>query len=273
MKNLREKFANKFPRFTAFIIKAHLNYLFMALLLYGFKAALYFLIAKIPNDRIATFDMAIDSQIPFIKYFYVFYLSYYFLPEIFIWILSFFDKRKVTALVLGGIAANILCCICFLIYQVKMIRPDGLNPGWEGYPEYEHTEVSVFAANIHDFSSFFDFLIAFQYHADDTALNCFPSLHAVFGTVLFLVGIPLTKREVKLEKKLPLWLAIFAGVFGMGIVVSTFFVKQHYFVDAVAGMAIMIGMYYLADFFIGRYLKKKALNNENVAEEKLEVQE
>ena len=268
MKNLREKFANKFPRFTAFVIKAHLNYLFMALLLYGFKAALYFLIAKIPNDRIATFDMTIDSQIPFIKYFYVFYLSYYFLPEVFIWILSFFDKRKVTALVLGGIAANILCCICFLIYQVKMIRPNGGI-----YPLYESEPVSAFASNIHDFSSFFDFLIAFQYHADDTALNCFPSLHAVFGTVLFLVGIPLTKREVKLEKKLPLWLAIFASVFGMGIVVSTFFVKQHYFVDAVAGMAIMIGMYYLADFFIGRYLKKKALNNENVVEEKLEVQE
>ena len=256
MKKLREKFINKFPKLYAFILKSHLNYLFMALLLYGFKAALYFIIAKIPNDRIATFDMAIDHQIPFVKYFYVFYLSYYFVPEIFIWILSFFDKRKVFALVLGGAVVNILCCMCFLIYQVKMIRPT-----W-----YEVVPVKDFAANIHDISSLFDFFIAFQYHADDTALNCFPSLHATFGTVLFLTGLPLTKREVALEKKMPIWLSAIAVVFGLGIVMSTFFVKQHYFIDAVVGMGLMVIMYYVADLCIGKYLKKKALKKAPVEE-------
>ena len=256
MKNLREKFINKFPRLHAFILKSHLNYLFMGFILYGLKAALYFIIAKIPI-RVATFNMEIDNQIPFIKYFYVFYLSYYILPEIFLWILSFYDKRKVITLVTAGIVVNILCCICFLIYQVKMIRPNGGI-----YPLYETNTVASFAENIHDFSSFFDFLIAFQYHADDTALNCFPSLHATFGTLLLLIGIPLTKREWQLQKKLPWHCATICIVFGLGIVMSTFFIKQHYFIDAVAGMALMILFYYIADLCVGQYLKKKELKKE-----------
>ena len=68
-------FKEKFPRFTTWIIKWHINYLLSAILLYGFKAAIYFLIAKVTaaiNAPYVMFNMEIDRLIPFIPEFYIF---------------------------------------------------------------------------------------------------------------------------------------------------------------------------------------------------------
>ena len=250
-----DKIKLKWPKFYAFLDKTHLHYLALAFLLYGFKAALYFLIAFIPTTRIATFNMEIDAMIPMVKYFYVFYLGYYFVPEIFIWILSFYDKRKVFNLIIGGAVANIICCICFLIYQVKMIRPDY-------YMDYVNSGTWP---TVNSISTLFDWGIVFQYNADSTALNCFPSIHATFGTMMALIGVPMSKDELQMEKKLPLWIRVFCIIFGLGIVMSTFFVKQHYFIDALVGLLLMVACYFLARYLIDLYLKKK--------EKKLEVKE
>ena len=237
----------RLDKFKAFWSKAHLQYLVLAFLLYGFKAGLYFIIAGIPNPRVGFFFMG-DEAIPFIKYFYVFYLGYYFVPEIFLWVLSFYDKRKVFDLIVGGAMVNIICCTCFLFYQIKMQRPAvNLDMGWN---------------EIHDFSSFFDRLIVFQYNADSTATNCYPSLHATFGTLLFLLGMPLSINEVKKEHHFPIWCRIFCIIFGLGIVASTFFIKQHYYVDALIGMILMIAMYYVAKVLIDIWLENRALSKD-----------
>ena len=60
------------------ILKHNLQYLFLAIGLYIVKALLYFGVAKIPVT-IHHFHMKIDELIPFNKYFYVFYFSYYIL--------------------------------------------------------------------------------------------------------------------------------------------------------------------------------------------------
>lgn len=242
-------FAEKHPKLTnfginakAFCIKAHLNYLALALLVYGLKAALYFIIAFIPCNYVM-FNMKIDTLIPFVPYFYFFYISYYIVPEIFLWILSFYDKRKFFNLIVGVVIANILCCICFLIQNVKMDRA-----------QYEAiVEPFDSLSKVTNFREFWYFAIRFQYHSDSTALNCFPSLHATFGMMLALVGIPLSKKE----KHFPLWARIVSIVFGFGIILSTFFIKQHYFIDAVAGMFLMVGTYFLARFIIDKYLLHK----------------
>ena len=63
-------------KFKAFWIKANLQYLVLAFLLYGFKAGLYFLIAGIPTTRMGYFAIG-DESIPLLKYFYVFQNFFY----------------------------------------------------------------------------------------------------------------------------------------------------------------------------------------------------
>ena len=238
-------------KFCAFWIKWHLQYLALAGLLYGLKAALYFIIAYASDATHAvTFNMEIDKHIPVISYFYFFYLGYYILPEIFMWILSFYDKKKLFTIVLAVAAANVLACVCFMIQQVKMIRPEAEMAAYSNF------------SSVYNLDTFFKWAIDKQYKADETALNCFPSLHASMGMALATIGIWTGKDE----NHFPLWMRIFCGVFGVGIVMSTFFVKQHYFIDAIAGAGLFFALYWLFKLVIVPfYLKKREqkLQNQN----------
>ena len=231
-------------KFGKFWIKSHLQYLVLALLMYGFKAVLYFIIAYIPGnaERAVTFGnpvthvyaMEIDNLIPLVPEFYFFYFLYYVVPEIMLWILSFFDNKKVLTIVSACVTATILACICYLIQQVKMIRPEEYVANYRDF------------SNVHNLREFFLHFIDWQYRADDTALNCFPSLHSTVGMALALCGIWTGKDE----KHFPIGLRIFCGLFGAGIIMSTFFVKQHYFIDTVAGAGLMAILYFVYKLFI-----------------------
>ena len=228
-------------KFGKFWTKAHLQYLLMALAMYGLKAVLYFIIAYIPchpvtfgNPVTGVYAMAIDNAIPLVSYFYFFYVLYYIVPEIFLWILSFFDKKKVITIVIACASATVVACICYLIQQVKMIRPEAYVGQYHDF------------AQVHDLNTFFLWAIDKQYIADETALNCFPSLHATVGMALALCGIWTGKDE----KHVPIGLRIFCGLFGAAIVMSTFFVKQHYFIDTVAGALLMAVLYFVYKLFI-----------------------
>ena len=222
-----------------FLRRSHLFYLIVAIGLYIVKAALYFGIAYIPAE-VHQFHMAIDDLIPFCKYFYPFYFAYYFVPEILLWLLSFRDKRKYWVLVVSFVTANIICCICFMIYQVQMVRP-------AGYP------MDISLGDVRSVSELFDFFISFQYSADATALNCFPSLHCTMGTLEVLLGIKLFGWE----NSLPAGLRITSVVFGVGCIASTMFIKQHYAVDAVAGIVLMISVYIIVDAIFRKRTERK----------------
>ena len=226
-----------------FILKHNLQYLLLAIGLYIAKAILYFGVAKIPVT-IHHFHMKIDDLIPFNKYFYGFYFSYYILPILFLWIISFYNKDKFWYLIVGALMANLIACLIFILYQVQMIRPE----------YYENLELSLF--EVRSISEFFDFCIANQYNMDEGALNCFPSLHCVGGTLLVLLGMKLSKNE----KKFPLWMRIFCVFFGCGIIASTVFIKQHYFIDAVCGVLLMV-LTYCISIPLVNYVKKKVSNN------------
>ena len=213
--------------FKEWFIKSHLIYLILAIGLYILKAVLYFSIKEIPVE-IHHIHMKIDEFIPFCKYFYVFYVSYYVLPEILLWQLSFHDKKKFWDLFIAVAIANVVACVFFVLYQVQMIRP-------EGYP------MDLALKDVRSVSDFFDFAVSQQYIADEGGLNCFPSLHATMGMLVVLLGLKTSKREAKL----PLWIRIVSIVDGIGIIVSTVFVKQHYAIDAVAGCAIVTAIYFI----------------------------
>lgn len=230
-------------KFGHFWSKSHLQYFVLAALMYGFKAVMYFIVAYASNPANAVyfgnphtgvFAMEIDNQIPIVSYFYFFYLLYYIVPEIFLWVLSFYDKKKVYTLVIATIMASIVAGICYVIQQVKMIRPEAEMSQYEDF------------SSVYNLDTFFKWAINKQYHADETALNCFPSLHATVGMTLSLVGIWTGKDE----KHFPIGWRIFCTLFGLCIVMSTFFVKQHYFIDAVVGAILMVVMYFVVKLFI-----------------------
>ena len=261
------KYAFHDSKFGQFWSKAHLQYLALAFLMYGFKAVLYFIIAYIPcnpayfgdpNVAVAigyngaafsgVYSMWIDEAIPFVSYFYFFYLLYYAVPEFMLWVLSFFDKKKMCTIVVATMATTVIACICFIIQQVKMIRP---------------VEVYDASKGVYNLDTLFRFGVNWQYGADETALNCLPSLHATVGMALAMAGLWTGKDD----KHFPIGLRIFCTIFGFGIVMSTFFVKQHYFIDAVTGAGLMAIFYFIFKLWIvPPYLRRRAKKLEKVEE-------
>lgn len=68
-------------------------------------------------------------------------------------------------------------------------------------------------------------------------INCFPSQHAfmAFGIIIgCLTG----------GKKMNLWFKIFSIVVAIMVVLATFFIKQHFFLDWVASLGIMLVVYF-----------------------------
>ena len=237
------KFKHAFTetKFGKFWLKWHLQYLAYVALMEGFMAALYFITSYLPVSC-TVFDLnIIDNKIPFISYFYFFYLLYYVVPEVGIWVLSFYDPKKSLNIVTCCFIGTVLCCICYCIYQVQMQRP--------------YNEVSPYQdfSTVHNVDTFFRWALNIQYSADPTAKNCMPSLHATVGTGLFVVGMFMKKGE----KHFPIGCRLFFGGFGLGIVLSTFFIKQHYFFDALVGFVLFIAIYYVYVLWVQPALERR----------------
>ena len=196
--------------------------IFIGLLFLG-QIILYLISSKV-NSNGHIINMKIDSLIPFCKYFIFFYFTYYWFVPLILWLLSYANPRKFYRLLIATAVTCIACNICFLIYQVQMVRP-----------------------SIND-NDIFSILVKFIYNSDPTAQNCCPSIHAVMGTLMIIGGY---KTE-----KFPKWLKITSIVFGIGCIVSTVFVKQHYFIDMVLGV-IFMSVFYALVLLIDKKIQKK----------------
>ena len=201
-------------------------------------AALYYgkLMMYRASNRINTdwhyINMGIDDLIPFCEYFAFFYLTYYWFSQLQLWIVGVADRRKFYRMIIAAAITCFACNLVFLCYQVKMARPEelvasgsGLHMSW----------------------------VQWVYRHDPKALNCFPSIHAVMG-VLMIVGGWKTA-------KMPKVYSVISIIFGIGCILSTVFIKQHYFIDMVFGVIFMIVFYSLVVYFDKKLLKKKELKN------------
>ena len=198
--------------------KYHLKYLLLIAALYGGKLILYELSAVF-NTNWSLIDMKIDDYIPFCKYFLIFYFTYYFYPPLLMYYMSYADKRKFYRLLISCAGACLIANVCFALYQVKMVRPEIIG------------------------NDIFDMWMNFTYSMDPQAVNCFPSVHAVMGTSMIIGGY---KTE-----KFPKGFRILSIICGVGCILSTVFVKQHYFIDMIAGVILMI-ICYLVTLFIDK---------------------
>jgi len=212
-------------KFKRFVEKYNIRWFVFAALMYAFNAGTYFIINHLPL-KVHYINMAIDGMIPFNKYSLIFYAVYYFIPIPALWLLSFCDKEKMVRLVLSTFITIIICNICFLFYQVQMVREPG-------YP------MDISLRDVRSVSDFFDYGVSFIYKADDPGLNSFPSIHAVIGMMMTLLGLRLPKDKGSFS---PL-LRVLAVISGVGLIASTVFMKQHYFIDALAGALLCAAVY------------------------------
>ncbi len=153
----------------------------------------------------------VDKFIPFNKYFILPYVSWYMFIAIFTGILCILDKERYLKLL---ITLNIGMITCYIIYY--------FYPTYVPRPMITGTDV-------------FSNLVLNLYEADNP-YNCFPSIHVLNSALIALY----TYESEKLHK---LTKAI-CGIISISIILSTMFVKQHYFADVVSAIALAYILYF-----------------------------
>lgn len=222
---IKSKFYQNCLRFNIF-------YLVLPIIIYLIMWLCYNLAIFINHNEVIL-EHEIDKHIPYIKYFVVLYFTYYFMPIVLFWAISFKNKNKYYFCLLVLCINNLLCYIFYCFYSVKVIRESSVN-------------INMSLCDINSFDSIFDYLVSFIYRIDKDALNSLPSIHAGTGLLMIIMSIP-DKRC-----KLNIWLIVFGIFSGIGCILSTVFIKQHNLVDVIVGLILMLVVYTIA-FIINKY--------------------
>lgn len=178
--------------------------------LLGLQLASY-MIVKLFQSHYNTFNFDIDKKIPFVPQLIILYNLFY--PVVFFAFYTVFNKDEDTYYkgVIAGIIGYIIADIIFLIYPVEMIRPDITN------------------LNIDPINNL---ILYWTYKLDTPAINCFPSMHCVFcfQSVYTMFKAKNTNKTTK---------SIYI-ILLLSIVLTTLLVKQHYLIDIIGALVIVI---------------------------------
>ena len=237
LKDFYYKHQTFFDKAKEFILKYHVIEFIISGLIYAFMGIFYTLALKINSDVSLAHEVhwKIDEMIPMVKPFVIFYYLYYIIPPLFCWISSFYSKKRFVTLMISIYSCILIAFTIYCFYQVHMVRP------------------------VLEGSDIFTTMIRWMYEdADPLALNCCPSLHTVMGTftALALLGI----------KKAPWWSKVIGIICGIGITISTLFIKQHYVLDVLCGLALALIVYFIVVLCVNIYLKHKEKKVETIKE-------
>ena len=170
-----------------------------------------YMIIKFFQSNYHTFNFNLDNKIPFIPQVIIIYNLFY--PVVFFAFYNIYNKDKDAFYkgIIAGTIAYLIANTIFLIYPVEMIRPDITN------------------LNIDPINNY---IIQLTYKLDSPAINCFPSMHCVFcfNTIYALFK---SKNYNKTNK------IIYIIVLSM-IITTTLLVKQHYIIDVLGALIIVI---------------------------------
>ncbi|MBZ9689586.1 phosphatase PAP2 family protein [Clostridium estertheticum] len=168
----------------------------------------------------------VDKFIPFNKYFILPYVSWYIFMAIFSVVLCILDKERYLKLL---ITLNIGMITCYLIYY--------FYPTYVPRPMIEGTD-------------FFSNMVLNLYAADNP-YNCFPSIHVLDSVLIALY----TFESDKVYKSTKI-ICIFISV---SIILSTMFIKQHYFADVAAGIIFAFVLYFSFKNFKFNFSKNQSI--------------
>lgn len=150
----------------------------------------------------------LDNKISVLEPFVYIYNSFYpFTILVFYFIYKNDEDRYVNTIIAGTIGF-LICDLIFLLYPTAMIH--------NYIPSHTLT----------------GFILKLTYYFDEPALNCFPSIHCLFAFQTILSAL-LTKG-INWKWKLLIFF------YGLLIVVSTLFIKQHYIYDIFGALAVCL---------------------------------
>ncbi|MDV3428594.1 MAG: phosphatase PAP2 family protein [Bacillota bacterium] len=159
----------------------------------------------------------IDNLIPFNKYFIIFYVTWYEYVAFFIIYLCIFDKEDYWKVLISVILGMSTAYVIFYFFPTTVPRPTLSGD-------------DIFTGLVR------------AIYSHDLPFNCFPSIH-VINTLLVQFYITRNKDASKILK-------IICNIIGILIIISTMFIKQHVFLDAVSAAVIAYIIYYLVNYIL-----------------------
>ena len=183
----------------------------LMLILYSWTGTLY------PEGTGFRLDFLGENFIPFIPEMAIFYVFLFF-PMLILTMIyfGFLDEEKGYGLGWSIVIMNAIATIIYIIFPVSTYwwRQELLTNKIEG--------------------NFFADIMYF-YYTHETSFNCLPSMHAGMSTICFFTWYQYYKINPTFKRKI---IAIIALIIAVGVVLSTLFVKQHYIIDEIAGVAL-----------------------------------
>ena len=178
---------------------------------------------RLINSQMKTFDLSIsfiDNNIPFVNWFIIFYIACY--PWWYLGPLLILKYRRegFYEYLISATIGYIIGGIIFIVLPTEIERP------------------------IIDNNNILNILVNFIYSTDMPANNLFPSFHCFISWNVYL--------SIRGNKEVSIYYRIGYLVFALFVCASTVFIKQHFFVDILAGMLLAE-----ITFFISKRIKIK----------------
>lgn len=155
------------------------------------------------------FTMGFDRAVPLVPFFVWFYILAF--P---FWAIGYLlsarrGKETFYRFVATDLTIHLTCFVIFLILPTTNVRPEITGNSWS------------------------EQMLQFVYAMDggNSPSNLFPSIHCYVSW--------LSWRSVHKSEKIPEWYQHFSLIFAILIIISTQVLKQHYLVDAVAGVVLV----------------------------------
>jgi membrane-associated phospholipid phosphatase len=159
----------------------------------------------------------LDTAIPFMPEWAIFYLYlFYPLSALTMAWFSLVEYRRGYSLAFSLILINLAADLVYLVFPVT-------TDLWRQQLLAHPMVGNAFASAM------------YAHYASDPSFNCFPSLHAAVATVCWYAWHRYARQR---KSAVVRGIAIGMLVVGIGVVLSTLFVKQHYIADEIAGILL-----------------------------------
>ena len=173
-----------------------------------FFQSLLFYITKLFENKYYNVTTFFDSNMPYISFFVIFYVVWYLFLVFCPIIIYRYEKNKLKEYFVTYMVCSIISSIIFVFFPTTINRPSVDN------------------------NNFFNILVNFIYSNDTPALNCFPSLHALYS-MLWILYIGFNKKVNRVYR-------LIISILCILIILSTLFIKQHAIVDLLGSLLVLI---------------------------------
>lgn len=158
---------------------------------------------------------SLDESIPLISsWMYIYFGCYIFWIANYVMVARIYRDNKAMfyRFVTTDMMSRLVCAVFYMAFPTTNVRPEVVGV------------------------SFSDKLLSFLYSIDQPT-NLFPSIHCLVSWLCF--------AGIRKSKRVSYWYKVFSCILALLVVASTQFTKQHYIVDAVAGIALAEFLFWL----------------------------